>query len=39
MISRYDIIQGTPEWHECRWAKIDGTRKKITECCSKKRRT
>jgi len=25
MISRYDIVQGTPEWHEIRWGKIGGT--------------
>jgi hypothetical protein len=28
MITRKDIIQGTPEWHEVRWAKVGGTRSK-----------
>jgi hypothetical protein len=28
MISRKDIIQGTPEWMEVRWAKVGGTRSK-----------
>ena len=26
MIARHDIIQGTPEWHEARWAKVGGKR-------------
>lgn len=28
MIARHDIIQGTPEWLECKWAKVGGTRSK-----------
>lgn len=28
MIPRYDIIQGSEEWHKLKWAKIGGTRAK-----------
>ena len=28
MITRKDIIQGSQEWMECRWAKVGGTRSK-----------